>query len=104
MNSGDIYTLTIRNKVKEQPTIEKDYCFLSRFDARVQSSVLFLISAEEEKGKKADKSYISILKKKLKTDLEYFTETSSLLQYLNKYQERKNFYGNGIRYFKFSKK
>lgn len=103
MNSGDIYTLTIRNKVKEQPTIEKDYCFLSGFDARVQSSVLFLISAEKDK-KKPNKDFINLLNKELKTDLDYFTENSFLLQYLNKFVERKNFYGSEIRYFKFSKK
>jgi hypothetical protein len=103
MTSGDIYTLTIRNRIGDNPTIEKDYCFLSSFDAKIQSSVLFLLSAEKDK-KKPNKDFITLLNKELKTDLEYFTENSPLLQYLNKFQEKKNFYGEGIRYYKFSKK
>lgn len=103
MNSGDIYTLTIRNKIGDKPTIEKDYCFLSSFDARIQSSVLFLLSAEKDK-KKPNKDFINMLNRELKTDLDYFTDNSPLLQYLNKFQEKKDFYGEGIRYYKFSKK
>lgn len=103
MNPGDIYTLTIRNRIGDKPTIEKDYCFLSSFDAKIQSSVLFLLSAEKDK-KKPNKDFITSLSKELKTDLDYFTENSTLLQYLNKFQEKKDFYGEGIRHYKFSKK
>ena len=103
MNSGDIYTLTIRNRIEDKPTIEKDYCFLISFDAKIQSSVLFLLSAEKDK-KKPNKDFVTLLSKELKTDLEHFTENSPLLQYLNKFQEVKDFYGDGIRYYKFSKK
>ena len=103
MNPGDIYTLTIRNRIGDKPTIEKDYCFLSSFDAKIQSSVLFLLSAEKDK-KKPNEDFITLLSRELKTNLEHFTENSPLLQYLNKFQEKKNFYGDGVRYYKFSKK
>ena len=103
MNPGDIYTLTIRNRIGDKPTIEKDYCFLSSFDAKIQSSVLFLLSAEKDK-KKPNEDFITLLSRELKTNLEHFTENSPLLQYLNKFQEKRDFYGEGIRYYKFSKK
>ena len=103
MKTGDIYTLTIRNRIGDKPTIEKDYCFLSSFDAKIQSSVLFLLSAEKDK-KKPNEDFITLLSRELKTNLEHFTENSPLLQYLNKFQEKKNFYGDGVRYYKFSKK
>ena len=103
MKTGDIYTLTIRNRIEDKPTIEKDYCFLSSFDAKIQSSVLFLLSAEKDK-KKPNEDFITLLSRELKTNLEHFTENSPLLQYLNKFQEKRDFYGEGIRYYKFSKK
>lgn len=103
MKTGDIYTLTIRNRIGDKPTIEKDYCFLSSFDAKIQSSVLFLLSAEKDK-KKPNEDFITLLSRELKTNLEHFTENSPLLQYLNKFQEKRDFYGEGIRYYKFSKK
>ena len=103
MKTGDIYTLTIRNRIGDKPTIEKDYCFLSSFDAKIQSSVLFLLSAEKDK-KEPNKELINLLNKELKTELDYFTEVSPLLKYLNKFQEKRNFYGKEIRYYKFSKK
>ena len=103
MKTGDIYTLTIRNRIEDKPAIEKDYCFLSSFDAKIQSSVLFLLSAEKDK-KKPNEDFITLLSRELKTNLEHFTENSPLLQYLNKFQEKRDFYGEGIRYYKFSKK
>ena len=103
MQSGDIYTLTIRNRIEDKPAIEKDYCFLNIFDARVQSSILSLLSAEKDK-KKPNKDFVTLLNKELKTELDYFTEVSPLLKYLNKFQEKRNFYGKEIRHYKFSKK
>lgn len=104
MKSGDIYTFTISKQIKGEPTIIKDYCYLNPFDAKIQSSVLFLISAEKDKGKKEDNEYIIRLKKELKTDLEYFTDKSKLLSYLNTYVAVKDFYGNKSMYYKLSKK
>jgi len=47
MPTGEIYIFTI---VKDSvTTISKDYCFLSDFDAKIQSYVLFLLSAEIKK-------------------------------------------------------
>lgn len=96
-----MYTLTI---VKDGvTTISKDYCFLSNFDAKIQSSVLFLLSAEKDK-KKPDKDFIERLKKELKTDLEYITAKSNILQYLNKNTFVKDYYGDSGRYYKLVKK
>ena len=47
---------------------------------------------------------LTLLSRELKTNLEHFTENSPRLQYLNKFQEKRDFYGEGIRYYKFSKK
>lgn len=46
------YRLTISDGNKVY--ITKNYCYLSRFDFKVHSSVLFLLSAEKDK-KKPDK-------------------------------------------------
>ena len=101
MENNSIYTFTI-SKDRED-TITKDYCFLSSFDAKVQSSVLFLLSAGKDK-KKPDKQFIERLKKELKTELDYFTEKSGIIQYLNKMVFVKDFYGDGGRYYNLKKK
>ena len=47
METKDIYTLKI---IKDGViTIQKDYCYLNKFDFKKNSSVLFLLSAEKLK-------------------------------------------------------
>ena len=43
------YRLTISDVDTKQVYITKDYYYLSRFDFKVHSSVLFLLSAEKDK-------------------------------------------------------
>ena len=96
-----IYTFTITKN--GETTITKDYCFLSSFDAKIQSSVLFLLSAEKDK-KKPDKVFIERLKKELKTDLDYITDKSDILKYLDKSVFVKDYYGEDGRFYKLIKK
>ena len=42
------YKLTISDVNTKEVYITKDYCYLSRFDFKVHSSVLFLLSAENK--------------------------------------------------------
>ena len=101
MESRETYTLEI---VKDgEVTITKDYCLLSSFDAKVHSSVLFLLSAEKDK-KKPDKEFIKRLEKELKTDLDYMTQKSDIMKYLNKKVFVKDYYGDSGRYYSLIKK
>jgi len=95
-----IYKFTITS-IKGEVLIEKYYCYLSKFDAKVQSSVLFLLSAEKDK-KKPNKELIELLKKELKTDLDYITNKSDLLKYLNRSTFVKDYYGESGRFYKLS--
>jgi len=97
-----IYKFTITS-IKGEVLIEKCYCYLSKFDARIHSSVLFLLSAEKDK-KKPNKELIELLKKELKTDLDYITDNSDLLKYLNRSTFVKDYYGEGGRFYKLIEK
>ena len=101
MESKEIYTFTIAKD--GVTTITKDYCYLNYFDAKIQSSVLFLLSVEKDK-KKPNKELIELLKKELKTDLDYFTENCNIKNYLNKNVFVKDYYGDKGRYYKLVKK
>lgn len=94
----EIYKFTIRKTIKGEVLIEKNYCYLSAFDAKIQSSVLFLLSAEKDK-KKPNKEFIEQLKKELKTDLDYITDKSDIFKYLNKNTFVKDFYGESGRFY-----
>lgn len=94
------YRLTISDG--NQVYITKDYCYLSRFDFKVHSSVLFLLSAEKDK-KKPDKDFISRLQKELKTDLDTITDNSHLFKYLDKKMFVKDYYGDKGRVYKLEK-
>lgn len=94
------YRLTISDGNKVH--ITKDYCYLSRFDFKVHSSVLLLLSAEKDK-KKPDKDFISKLQKELKTDLDAITDNSELFKYLDKKVFVKDYYGNKGRIYKLEK-
>lgn len=93
MNSGDIYVFTISNKINGKPLIKKEYVYLSKFDAKIQSSILFLSSAG-----------INVDKEQLKTKLDYFTEDSNLIKYLNKFVVVKDYYGDKTRIYNLKKK
>lgn len=95
-----IYKFTITND-KREVLIEKNYCYLSKFDAKIQSSVLFLLSAEKDK-KKPNKELINLLKKEIKTDLDYITDTSAIMKYLNKTVFVKDYYGEEVRFYNLS--
>ena len=94
------YRLTISDGNKVH--ITKDYCYLSRFDFKVHSSVLFLLSAEKDK-KKPNKDFISKLQKELKTDLDAITDNSELFKYLDKKVFVKDYYGDKGRIYKLEK-
>jgi hypothetical protein len=94
------YRLTITDGKKVY--ITKDYCYLSRFDFKVHSSVLFLLSAEKDK-KKPDKDFISKLQKELKIDLDTITDNSQLFKYLDKKVFVKDYYGDKGRIYKLEK-
>ena len=94
------YRLTISDS--KEVYITKDYCYLSRFDFKVHSSVLFLLSAEKDK-KKPDKDFISKLQKELKTDLDAITDNSQLFKYLDKKVFVKDYYGDKGRIYKLEK-
>ena len=94
------YRLTISDGNKVH--ITKDYCYLSRFDFKVHSSVLFLLSAEKDK-KKPDKDFTSKLQKELKTDLDAITDNSELFKYLDKKVFVKDYYGDKGRIYKLEK-
>lgn len=97
------YRLIISDVNTKQVYITKDYCYLSRFDFKVHSSVLFLLSAEKEKDKKADKVYMSRLSKELKTNLDTITDNSELFKYLDKKVFVKDYYGDKGRIYKLEK-
>jgi hypothetical protein len=100
METKQIYTLKI---IKDGViTIEKDYCYLNKFDFRKNSSVLFLLSAEKDK-KRPDLQFIKRLKEEQLTELDTFTDGSELLQYLKPIQV-KDYYGDTFRTFKLEKK
>ena len=94
------YRLTISDS--KEVYITKDYCYLSRFDFKVHSSVLFLLSAEKDK-KKPDKDFINKLQKELKTDLDAITDNSQLFKYLDKKVFVKDYYGDRGRIYKLEK-
>lgn len=96
------YKLTISDQNTKEVYITKEYCYLSKFDARIHSSVLFLLSAEKDK-KKPDKDFINRLKLELKTDLDVITEASDVLKYLNKKIFVKDYYGDKGRIYKLEK-
>jgi len=102
MENKDIFKFTISQAVDALPSVQKSYCYLNKFDAKIQASVLFLLSAEKDK-KKPDKDFIERLKKELKTDLDYITDNSDMFKYLNKSIFVKNFYGEDGRFYKLSK-
>ena len=96
------YKLTISDVNTKEVYITKDYCYLSRFDFKVHSSVLFLLSAEKDK-KKPDKDFINKLQKELKTDLDAITDNSQLFKYLDKKVFVKDYYGDKGRIYKLEK-
>ena len=101
------YRLTISDVNTKEVYITKDYCYLSRFDFKVHSSVLLLLSAEKDK-KKPDKDFISKLQKELKerssyTDLDAITDNSELFKYLDKKVFVKGYYGDKGRIYKLEK-
>ena len=96
------YRLTISDVNTKEVYITKDYCYLSRFDFKVHSSVLFLLSAEKDK-KKPDKDFINKLQKELKTDLDAITDNSQLFKYLDKKVFVKDYYGDKGRIYKLEK-
>ena len=97
------YRLTISDVNTKEVYVTKDYCYLSRFDFKVHSSVLLLLSAEKDKDKKADKAYMSRLSKELKTDLDAITDNSQLFKYLDKKVFIKDYYGDKGRIYKLEK-
>lgn len=96
------YKLTISDAENKNIYISKEYCCLSKFDFKVNSSVLFLLAAEKDK-KKPDKDLINRLKKELKTQLDVITEYSELFKYLNKPTFVKDYYGDKGRIYKLEK-
>ena len=96
------YRLIISDVNIKQVYITKDYCYLSRFDFKVHSSVLFLLSAEKDK-KKPDRDFISKLQRELKTDLGVISDSSELFKYLNKKVFVKDYYGDKGRIYKLEK-
>ncbi len=102
MENKDIFKFTISQTIDGIPLVQKNYCYLNRFDAKIQSSVLFLLSAEKDK-KKPNKEFMEQLKKELKTDLDYITDNSDMFKYLNKSIFVKDFYGNDGRFYKLSR-
>ena len=96
------YRLIISDVNTKQVYITKDYCYLSRFDFKVHSYVLFLLSAEKDK-KKPDRDFISKLQKELKTDLDVISDNSELFKYLNKKVFVKDYYGDKGRIYKLEK-
>ena len=94
------YRLTISDG--KEVYITKDYCYLSRFDFKVHSSVLFLLSAEKDK-KKPDRDFISKLQRELKTDLDVISDNAELFKYLNKKVFVKDYYGDKGRIYKLEK-
>lgn len=101
MENKAIFKFTISDAVDGEPLIQKSYCYLNKFDAKIQSSVLFLLSAEKDK-KKPSKEFTELLKKELKTELDYITDNSVILKYLNKSVFVKDFYGEDGRFYKLS--
>lgn len=100
MENKDIYTLTI---VKDGVvTIEKNYCYLNKFDFKKNSSVSFLLSAEKDK-KNPDLQFTKRLKEEQITQLDTLTDGSDLFKYLKPTQV-KDYYGDNYRTFKLEKK
>lgn len=102
MKNKEIFKFIISKNVDGTPLVQKNYCYLNKFDAKIQSSVLFLLSAEKDKNR-PNKEFMEQLKKELKTDLDYITDNSDMLKYLNKSVFVKDFYGDDGRFYKLSK-
>lgn len=104
MKSLDKSILTISDDVRGTNVfIRKEYCYLNKFDFKVNSSVLFLISAEKDK-KKPNKDLLTQLQKILVTEYDTFTDDSDILKYLNKFTVVKDYYGEGTRVYNLKRK
>jgi len=93
MENNITYIFTLRNTIKSEPRITQERIYLTPFEYKIVSSLSFLFSAEKDKGKKADKEKLKLFTTERPLQ-DYFTDGSRYLNFLNKWVETKEGWGN----------
>jgi hypothetical protein len=91
MNSGEAYVFTLRNHIRSAPRVTQVKIYLTQYDYKIMSYADALLSAEKEKGKKADKSKMDVYKSFLagRNKQDFFTDGGVYIRFLDKWVETK---------------